>query len=107
MELEVMERLVLLQILPKEGNLLQLKIARTLREELSFDEQEHVAIGLTEDSGVIHWDDTKAQSKDVEIGPKAMEMIHKALDELDKAGKLRAEYLDLCDKLGYGGADEG
>ena len=106
MELTVMERLVLLQILPKEGNLLQLKIVRQLREELSFSEQEHATLNFQEGDGLINWDQNKAGPKEVELGTKALEMIHKALAELDKAGKLRAEYLDLCEKVGFEGADE-
>ena len=36
LKLSVYERLVLLNILPKEGNFITLKIIRQLREDLSF-----------------------------------------------------------------------
>lgn len=43
MELTIIERLKLLEVLPKEGDLLTLKILRKLRESLSFSEDELTA----------------------------------------------------------------
>ncbi len=41
MELGVLERMTLLNILPKEGTFLNLKLVRVKREELSFTEEEN------------------------------------------------------------------
>lgn len=40
MELSIMERIKLLEVLPQQGDLLTLKILRKLRESLSFSEEE-------------------------------------------------------------------
>lgn len=106
MELKVLDRLVLLSILPKEGDITTIKIARRLREDLSFDEEEHKALDITtknpdtgEDDGRLHWKRDADIPRDIEIGPKAMSIIRKRFEDLDKQGKLRDEQIDIYDKF--------
>lgn len=47
MELNIMERVKLLETLPPEGDILTLKILRKLRETLSFNEEELKLFGAT------------------------------------------------------------
>lgn len=46
MELSVLERLKLLECLPREGDYTTIKIVRELREALSFKENEHIEFGI-------------------------------------------------------------
>jgi len=46
MKLSVLERLKLLEVLPREGNITTIKICRELREALTFKEDEHVLFGI-------------------------------------------------------------
>ncbi len=48
MKLSVGERLQLLALLPSEGEITSLKILRKLRESLSFSEEEHRSLNLTQ-----------------------------------------------------------
>ena len=66
MQLSVAERLLLLNVLPKEGDILSLRIVLKLKEELSFSEAEHAALKFHQDGEGIHWDETGAQ----QLGPK-------------------------------------
>ena len=98
MELSVMERIHLLSLLPKEGNLVTLKIVRNLQSALSFDEKELKETGL-----VINKDNRyewkKEVSKDVEIGDKAKEVIKDTFAELDKNKKLNMQTIDLYERF--------
>lgn len=49
MQLDIMERVKLLEALPPEGDLLTLKIVRKLREALSFSEEELKTFGKTDE----------------------------------------------------------
>ena len=97
MELSVIQRLLLLGLLPAEGTVTTLRIVRALREGLSFSEEEHAALGLTTDDKGIHWNNEQAALVDVEIGAKAHLLIADSLQELSKTKKLRPEHLDLYD----------
>ncbi len=100
MDLSIIERLLLLPILPAEGNLTTLRIARKLRESLSFSEKEHEDYESKQEGNEIKWNVAGQQYvKDVEIGPKALVMVEDALRKLDKDGKVTNIHLILFDKF--------
>src|SRR5207247_9230228 len=56
MEFSVQERLILLSILPAEGDLTTLRIVRGLREQLSFSEEEHALLKFNQAENRVAWD---------------------------------------------------
>ncbi|MFH1605036.1 MAG: hypothetical protein ABIH03_14150 [Pseudomonadota bacterium] len=100
--LSVKSRLMLLGILPAEGNLTTIRIVRELREGLSFSETEHKQLKFRVDGGMMSWDEkAKVPDKVLDIGPKAAEVIREALGKLDKDQKLTADHLELVDLFEY------
>lgn len=110
MELTVFERLLLLNVLPREADLTTLKVVRQLREDLSFSEGELAALhfrhpGETLDDGTavpegrIQWNRAADALKTIEIGPAASTVIVTRLRELDRQKKLTEAHLTLCDKF--------
>ena len=98
MELTVSERLVLLGILPKEGDFTTLKIIRQLREELSFDEAENAEIGfVTDEPGRIQW--SNEIIKPLPIGEKATDTIVACLKKLNDDKKLTDQHFSLYEKF--------
>jgi len=104
MNLTVLERLLLLRVLPKQGNLTTLRIVRDLERDLSFSEEEHAALQFATDGPSVRWNAENAMIKDVEFGPKATEIIMAAMAEMDQKEELTLDWLDLCEKFGYEGA---
>ena len=100
-KLSVHERLVLLNILPPEGNFITLKIVRQLRESLSFNEKEvkEVKLSIDPEKGNATWDASKDPNKEVEIGREANKVIIEALEKLDKDAKLTQEHFSLYEKF--------
>ena len=103
MKLNVLERMVLLQVLPVQGNLTTLRIVADLRNELSFTEEEHARLDFQVDTASerLTWNED-GTLKDVEFGAKAMVIVQERLEELDRQEKLTAKHLPLCDKFEYG-----
>jgi hypothetical protein len=100
MELNVKERLVLANMLPKESNFTTLKIMRKLREELSFNEEEHKALKFNSTAdGRLMWDSSVNLIKDVPIGELMAELIAKDLKKLDKESKLTEDHFSLFEKF--------
>jgi len=105
MNLNVFERLILLSILPKEGNFVTLKIIRKLREDLSFSEEEIAEIDLKlDDKGNATWNPAKDKGKEVEIGGQANKVIVEALEKLNKDNKLTENHLSIYEKFVEKGA---
>ena len=100
MILSVLERLVLLNVLPREGTITTVKIVRELREALSFSEEEHKELKFerTEDGGT-QWDTGAEEDEDVPVGPRAHTLVVETLELLDKDKKLTEDYLSLWGKF--------
>lgn len=107
MELSVLERGLLLNVLPREGNLWTLKVVHELRMALGFDEAELEALDFrpTPDGQGQMWNDTVAP-KEIAVGEKAKKIILEGIADLDKKSKLTMEYLPLCERFGYEGEKE-
>jgi len=101
LKLSVLERMVLLRVMPQQGDVTTLRIVRDLERELSFTEEEHAALEFYTEENAVRWKQDAVQEKDVEFGPKASSIVLAGLGELDKRKALRMEYLSLCDKFGY------
>ena len=99
MELKVSDRLILLNLLPKEGDFTTLKIVRKLREDLSFSEAEHKALEFKQENGNIQWKQAGDIPKDIPIGEKASDIIVDVLKKLDKEKKLQESHFNLYERF--------
>jgi len=99
MELNVFDRLILLNIMPKEGDFTTLKIVRKLREDLSFSEDEHKALEFKQDNGNVQWKQDGDIPKEVPIGEKASDVIAEVLKKLDKEKKLQEGHYNLYERF--------
>jgi len=99
MNLSVLERLVVLKVLPKEADYATLKILMNLRLSLSFTEEEIKAWGIVSDmpTGRTTW---KVEGvADIPIGEKATDIIVTAFKRLDKEKKLSVEDMGAYEKF--------
>ena len=99
MELSVFDRLILLNILPEEGDFTTLKIVRNLREDLSFSEAEHKALQFKQDGDNIKWKTEADITKEIDFKPKAMELICKSLTDLNNNKKLKDNHFSIYEKF--------
>lgn len=99
MELGVFDRLILLNILPKEGDFTTLKIIRELRETLSFTEAEHKALQFKQEEGNIRWQTEADKPKEIKIGEKATDVIVGVLKDLNDKKKLTDQHFSLYEKF--------
>lgn len=127
MQLNVLERLCLLEVVPKEGDFVTLKLVRKLRESLSFSEAEIKQIDFNQNwkcpkcqkvdsspnapkcecgsymilAGSMTWDAQKGESvlKEIHLGEKMMSICVDALKKLDADKKLTENYFSLYEKV--------
>jgi len=99
MNLSVLERLMVLKVLPKEGNFAALKILTNLRLSLSFTEEEIKEWGIVSDvaGGRTTWNVEGVA--EIPIGEKATDIIVMALKKLDHEKKLAVEDMGIYEKF--------
>ena len=101
MKLNVLERLILLNILPPTGDFKSIKLLRKVREEASFDEEENKALSFSQnENDMLQWD-TKVGNieKDVLIGEIITELVKTELKRLDEEKKLTEDHISFYDKF--------
>jgi len=99
MKLNLMERLMAIQILPKEGSFATLKITRDLQDVLAPSEAEYKEFEVVQDGESTKWNEKGREDRDVEVGEKANDLIVEALNKLDEEKKLTAQFLSLYEKF--------
>jgi len=127
-KLTVIERIVLQNILPQEGDFITLKLIRKLREALSFSEKEIAEIDFKnywqcskcqkeelsaeavkcgdcdvymQPAGKVNWNDEKAKKvvKDVFMGDKMLALCSSTLKKLSDEQKLTEQHMSLFEKF--------
>lgn len=98
MELGVGDRIVLLSILPREGDLSTVRIVHDLKQALSFSEEEHKSLQMKTEGDRITWGGGDGV-KEIPIGPRAHTLIAETLEGLDKDKKITEDHLGLWEKF--------
>ena len=95
----VEERLLMLHILPKQGNYATLKMVREFREELSLTEDEHESLDLKEENGSFSWNTAAVVPKEIEVSAFRRKLIVDALTQLDEQDKLTEDHIPLYERF--------
>jgi hypothetical protein len=102
MELNFVERLTLLNILPKEGTFLTLRLVRELREMCSPDQDEFTRFEIKQEGDSVRWNEQgNTHLKNCDIGEKMTDLIVEELKKLNDADppKLTDQMFSLYEKF--------
>ena len=104
MKLSVIERLMALGVLPKEGDYTTLNVIRKAQEMLSFTEEEIAKykfknIQVEGGGQQTQWDSKIEQVVDLRLGAKAISIIGEVLEKMDKDKKLTPQHMTIYEKF--------
>jgi hypothetical protein len=99
MKLNVLERLLLLQILPAEGDFVTLKIIKGLKESIALSEADFKEFDIKQEGEQVLWNQEGSKEKEIKIGEKATDVIVEALQKLDSEKKLLETHVSLYEKF--------
>ena len=100
MLLTIKERILLIQSLPKEGDIFTQRIVRDLRSTIGLSDDDWKNYDIVKsDDGRVQWNPIKDVGVEYSFGAKATELIVSALNDLSKAKKVNDDYLSLFDKF--------
>lgn len=105
LKLGVGDRLVLMNILPQEGGLVTMRVAKDARKKLGFDQAEQKEAGLAETArGGLEWNDDYPE-KEMVFTEAEYKMLKDKLKELADKEKLTPQTLEVYEKI-MGNEDE-
>ncbi len=100
MLLGVYERIVLDNVLPREGSYLTMVLVDALKKCLRLTPAEVAEWEVKElQGGRLAWNSSKAKEVEIEVGEAVTKIVKSALANLDKAGKVTTEQLSLYEKF--------
>lgn len=101
MKLNIVDRLVLMQILPQQGNAKTLKLVKEFHGFLGLSDEELKDFEVKQDAktGRINWNVEKEKDKEVEINKKINDLIVKSFERMNNEEKLPMEYLEVYEKF--------
>jgi len=99
MKMNVMERLILLGILPKESNFATLMIVKNLTSNLGLSEEDYKEFEVEQKQDRIIWNKKGEEEREIKIGEKATDIIIESLKKLDEEKKLTEQHFSLYEKF--------
>ena len=99
MKLGVFDRIAALHVLPREGDLITLRVLRDLKQRLGFTEEELAVLNIQSTEKGTNWELDAVGEIEILIGPKAHSMIVESFKSLDAAKKLTLELLPVYEKF--------
>ncbi len=102
MEFSVLDRVVLLNLLPQQGDVYSLRLMREFREALGFSEEEQKRLNLRPgpNGQGVSWDnEAKLPDKSVTVGNRMHVLLKERFRELDSSKQLGMEALDLYERF--------
>lgn len=99
-KLNVPERLVLLKILPKEENFINLRFIREAASVIGLSDKEITECKIVQEGENITFDTKKGlKEKPIGLGERIYTIICEVLEKMDKEKKLSQEYFSIFEKF--------
>ena len=100
LQLSVLERLQLPDILPKSGKIIEMELARGIIDKIRLGADEIGEYGIRDTAdGRIMWNHDKARAKDVGLEEAEIKMLQGAIRIMDKEGRVTLELLPLVKRI--------
>jgi len=104
MKLTVLERFMVLGILPDAGSIVTMKLRQGLIDKVGLgpEEMEKYGVKKTGSDGV-EWKQDVPQEKEIDLKPTEIVAIKENLEKMDKDEKLTPSHISLYEKFVEGG----
>lgn len=100
LSLTIKERVLLPGILPNSGRKIEMILVRDLLEKIEFTPLEIAEFNLKDlGDGRIVWDPRKEKPLEIELTSQQVELLKKAGNALDEAGKVTTDNLPVLEKI--------
>lgn len=97
--LNVFERVMITQIVPKEGNFITLRLVNDLVSKIGLSAQDFEDYGIVQEEGKTRWNEKGIIPKEFELADAESELIRKQLKKMDDENKLSMQMFTLYEKF--------
>lgn len=97
--LGIMDRVLILSILPQKGNIVTMRIVSEFQAEVGFSDKEIRDWKIKQTETGVVWDGSKSSAKEFKIGESIISVLKEQIKELDEKGEIVPQHLELIKKL--------
>ena len=97
--LNILERVVIMNILPRTGSFVNVRAAKNTTKILTISKEEQTEIELARNGNTTTWNDEGAKAKEFELPPSSVKIIRDALKDLDAKGQLPVDAVTTYEKF--------
>ena len=99
MKLNIKDRLVILNLLPNRGSILELTEAINIANQIKLSDEEKEAINYTVSGNNVYWDVNKSIEIDVDLNQDQINLLKNKIKELDSKKLITVDILNTCLKI--------
>lgn len=97
--LNILERVLLMNMLPKKGNLVTVRAVSNTAKILMITKEETEIFEVKNEGGMTTWNDQGKEEKEFTLPPSSVKVIRDTLYKLDAEESLPSNCLSLCEKF--------
>jgi hypothetical protein len=98
--LDVKGRIMILNLLPQEGNIVTIRMFRDLAEKVGLTAEEHTEFQVRQDvPGQVQWNEKGNEPKEFEFADAEVEIIKAELIKRNEKNQLTADMIPIYDKF--------
>lgn len=105
-KLNVLERVLLMNMLPQKGNLITLRAVNNTAKILMITKEETEQFEIKNERGMTTWNESGKEEKEFDIPPSSIKAIRDILYKHDAEETLPTNAVSLCEKFLPGEATE-
>ena len=97
--LNILERVVIMNILPRTGSFVNVRAAKNTGKILMITDEEKKELDLQVNGGTTTWNDKGKEEKQFEIPSSSVKIIRDSLKDLDAKGQLPMDAITTYEKF--------
>lgn len=99
MNLNIKDRLIIPSLLPREGRLIEMQLAKSIIDAVHFTPQEISQFEIKDSLSGTTWNPKAAKEINIDFTPEQLTIIKKTIKAKDDAGEIIVDMLDTIKKF--------
>ena len=100
MELTLKERIMIQQIIPQKGNILEMMTVKSIAKKIEITEEEGKKFEITQKGNGIVWNKEGTESKfKIDFSETELKVLKDAVTDLNNKKEVTRDNLELCGKI--------
>lgn len=98
-KLTVKDRIVMGEVLPEQGGMLDMILAKSISDKTTLTAREITLFGVEQEGTTLKWDQEKDTGVEMPFEVAEVDLLKRRLKELDESKSINSRIFDLCLKI--------